>query len=763
MTSPRDTQADGPDVSDLLRADARPLPYKELDPQQRQAFRRLVTLLEGATPGDRSANDRQQANLPGRRPRGVFLDHARSSRTILVGGHRGTGKTTLLLSLADALTPGSGLPDPDFEPEVTRPLTKQLASLRRRLVWLETLDMEPLSATANLLGAVLARVEDTMGALLPPPDDDEEQRAYLMFPGVLYHAAQREMLRLQTSVALSFDGNLAQRAASLDPDTFAIESRRAERERLGLNPRFAQVLADFSTVLSEAAVAPSQSGAIVMSPIFVLPVDDLDLNPGTAVQLLELLRAVNSPHLLTIVAADLELLSTILSLKYQGELARIITPADAEPEILRKGTDLAINALRKHIPPSHRVVLGLIEPAEALAFAPPGCSDPLYRRLGTARFAPDVLDLLLTEDFMGASPNDTGDSARDPVTKQAQLPTTGLSAETLKGYSWLEILRMPLRTLLDLYLDAGTDRAVPGHQEPALQQLARSRLDELLELLPSGVDDPTHVLLKIEARMTQKPAAARGPAEVRTLTLDGWAVSRGYGNVLDRAEAAAFAGALDLLDEHARLNYPLVPEVLSPRTTVLSTSAGTAQTVVWPWVRHSTFWGYERAFKWLTAAEDLWRNDPDGLFGSWVAVMTAQLFDSPGDYAPLDAPRLVDSQAESPWPTKWDELETWMAQLTGRTASGGQDSHLDSRVDRWLLAVGLLCTPEMGMQEPKKAANLVPRNLRARVRELRRSRSANRPELQGLAADLATPPPATAGRGRAASAEPGARSAKRRT
>ena len=765
MPGPHDPrEANRPDIDSLLRPEARPLTYQQLDQQQKQAFRRMVTLLDSATSGARPANDRRPADGPGRPSRGIFLDHARSSRTILVSGRRGTGKTTLLLSLADALTPVSELPHPGFEPEVREQLTQQLESLPRRLVWLETLDMEPLSNTANLLGTVLARIEDAMGTLFPaPPEDDERPRASLLFPGAQYHEAQREMLRLQTSVALSFDGNLAERAASLDPDTFAIESRRTERERLGLNRRFAQVLADFSAVLSDTTVAPRQLGTTVVSPIFVLPVDDLDLSPSTCVQLLELLRAVSSPHLLVIVAADHELLTTILGLKYQGDLARIAAPAAVTPavadEITRKGKDLAVNALRKHIPPSHRVVLGLVEPADALAFTPPGFTDSLAQRLGIVELTPDVLDL--TNDYTNASLDDAGDAARASLTARASLPATGLSAQTLASYSWPEILRMPMRTLLDLYLEAAPDQTVPRQQEPTLQRLARSRLGGLLEVVPANIEGPREP--RIQARMTRKVASAREPAELRTQTLGGWDVSIGYGSSLTRAEATEFAGAQDLLHDHASLNYP-VPALQSPRETAVRTSASTGLTVPWPWVSHSTFWGYERAFKWLNEAEAQWNADPDGLFGSWVAVMTAQLFDSPDGAAALDAPRLADPETGG-CPATWTGLEARLAQLPRRKASDGQSRTLEPLAVRWLLAVGLLCTPEMGMREPANAANLVPTDMHGQVRALRLARRAELPPALRKLVDAtpASPPPARASRARSAAAKPRPRSAGKST
>lgn len=54
---------------------------------------------------------------------------------------------------------------------------------------------------------------------------------------------------------------------------------------------------------------------------------------------------------------------------------------------------------------------------------------------------------------------------------------------------------------------------------------------------------------------------------------------------------------------------------------------------------HSTFWAYERAMNWLDEADKGWAKQLDGAFGSWVAVMTAQLFDVPDERHAFDRPR----------------------------------------------------------------------------------------------------------------------------
>jgi len=93
-------------IDELLRPEARPLPYETLDGQQRTGFDRGVTLLYAALQAsDRASHVTGQATGG---PGHVYLDHRRSSRTILVSGHRGTGKTTLMLSLAEHLAPRTG-------------------------------------------------------------------------------------------------------------------------------------------------------------------------------------------------------------------------------------------------------------------------------------------------------------------------------------------------------------------------------------------------------------------------------------------------------------------------------------------------------------------------------------------------------------------------------------------------------------------------------------------------------------------------------
>ena len=698
----------------LLRPEARPLPYADLDRQQQAAFGRVVELLSDAVTRVPSARRPSPTGSIAPLPTGPFLEHERSSRHVLVSGERGTGKTTLLLSLAHALAAGREGNDEATLDSTLRPgLLEQVRTLRRRLVWLETLDMEPLASEANLLGAVLARVEAAVGARFPGVEGAPETTS-LLYPGPGFHDVTRELVRLQTSVALTFGGNLGERAGSLDPDTFAVESRRTERERLGLDRRFASVLAGLSAVLA---------GAVELkSPVFVLPVDDVDLNIADCVRLLRLLRAASSPHLLVVMAADVALLSTVLRLMYQGELARLSGPRDLAPEDQQVAADLAANALRKHLPPSQRVVLDLIDPAEALTLRPIGAVAPrLGDLLGRVVLPTDEARLQLDPTFASQEVA----SAVEPVTTSPAWSikgkiTEGRLAAVLGPYSWPTVLRQPLRRVVDLYLECLAQTGHGSEQPRTTHSHADSPLTQLaLEKLQAGrPDSVSRDFIEVHPRPHLWRAVDDVP-EVEILAWHGWTVSQS-GAHLTSAESEAIVGCLEIAGDtwyasQGNNGSPL-PQVGSARQTRWSVAQPPSPTpdpnqvrpVFWPWVTHTTFWAYERAFAWLAEADAKWK-PPYAPFGAWIAVMTAQLFDAPTGAQPFDRPT-------KPLAEDWPTLEKRLVELPGGTQR-----------DAWLDIVGLLCTPEMGMTDIEQIQWPLPSDRTSQVQDLRDARTKGLP------------------------------------
>jgi hypothetical protein len=127
----------------------------------------------------------------------------------------------------------------------------------------------------------------------------------------------------------------------------------------------------------------------------------------------------------------------------------------------------------------------------------------------------------------------------------------------------------------------------------------------------------------------------------------------------------------------------------------------------WPWVTHSTFWGYERALAWLAEADKGWTDEPGAAFGSWTAVMTAQLFDAPGKTSPFDRPT-------RPLAHDWSSLAERLGDLDQTPLA-----------EAWLDAAGLLCTQEMGMPSPVPA--FLPAWRAEHVEDLRAKRATDLP------------------------------------
>jgi hypothetical protein len=169
-----------------LRSEAGSLHWNRLDDSQFKALIRIMDLLGEAietllSPSSPDKRGTQTASLP------PWFDEYRDNRMVLLDGSRGTGKTSVMLSLihcceiqksqfdshwdeckcdcthreSDNSSQRKNDCETSNEERVKKAeLEKKLRRLRGRIIWLEPLDMEPLPGTANLLAAVLARIED---------------------------------------------------------------------------------------------------------------------------------------------------------------------------------------------------------------------------------------------------------------------------------------------------------------------------------------------------------------------------------------------------------------------------------------------------------------------------------------------------------------------------------------------------------------------------------------------------------------------------
>ena len=304
--------------------------------------------------------------------------------------------------------------------------------------------MEPLAELTNLIGAVLARMEAAAGSPAEAPERASGWSRAGRVSGE--EAIMMKLVDLQTRAASAFGSNLRDRAGGLDPDNFAVEVRRAERHRMDFGQQFALVVEDVAQHLKKTRPGLEQA------PLFVLPVDDLDLNPTECVPLLEGLRAVHSPHLFVLMLADLGLIETVLRLQYQARFIDTGHSRVLDAKTQGHVADLAANALRKHLPPSQRMHLPRVSPEQAADFPLLGMSQAVnvYKIFGHALFIADTVwlqsrpdlwaepqrqtigrakPLWLPDPTPSESPGTRGVSPANPAPATSLEPTDGAIAE----------------------------------------------------------------------------------------------------------------------------------------------------------------------------------------------------------------------------------------------------------------------------------------------------------------------------------------------
>lgn len=352
------------------------------------------------------------------------LERNRRSQLAFIDGDRGTGKSSVLLTLQELTTaenfPGE-LPDS----------VKALRDRKHRVVWLETLDMEPLSRGANLFAAILARIAHILDANLR---DIPPIAAALEKPDGLADVLAK-LNQLQNDAAIVWD-RMDGTSQGGDPQARALWVMQAEKAGLDLHGRLAGILDGIARHLRFDEVE---------NPLFVLPVDDFDLAPAHCLELLRLIRMITTPRLFFVVAGNTRIAESVLKLRSEGELLRLAAskPSDAD-EVRERAAEISANNMRKLIPPGQRAHLKQLRLEEALALKSGADTSQasLRYRLAAIRFevnqAPTgkakmpLLQFLLPDEDSGAvsvhSPSPKGGNG-----EENQSPSAGASQEQGDG------------------------------------------------------------------------------------------------------------------------------------------------------------------------------------------------------------------------------------------------------------------------------------------------------------------------------------------
>lgn len=351
----------------MLRPEARPLDLEELSLSQLETLDRVVSSMKEAH--DQLHSSERQESAP-------KLDPKRSSRLYFVSGEPGIGKTTIYTTLRKLLAEERGTQnrggdkldafrhEMDKRKKLKTDIRDNLLSLAGGVRWLEPLDLEPLSGSTNFLAAVLVRIERALEPSRAPKG--RASTGGLLDRSPETRDAMAELNSFQNDLAMSWDGNLQERATHVEPDTYAAEVLRAERARLSVNQRLQGILSKLVPLGEEQRRKP---------PLFLLVVDDLYLNPASSIELLRLLRMISSPQLFVLLLGDYDLLEYLFYQQTLGDYIKLAGDAalnafgdDFTEELKSRAWALAAGSLRKLLPPKQQTDLSTLWVDEALGF-----------------------------------------------------------------------------------------------------------------------------------------------------------------------------------------------------------------------------------------------------------------------------------------------------------------------------------------------------------------------------------------------------------
>jgi len=344
----------GPPVA-RVREEASDVPLRVLTPDQQAAARRAHELLSSLLRVPFQKGRPEHWNF---RP---WVDQRRGNGVVLFDGGRGSGKTTVLLSLVYLWSRRWWLPNVDDPRDMAGADTVDRAldaehwmtalQAEHRFIPLDVIDLRVLPKDASLLMRLASAFRRV--------SDDLEARSQ----GRVELLSKREWSEFARSIAYGWDANVHDRRAQIDPEMYMIELEDSELRGSDVHIRFRAfidaLLIDFQKVLSRdydrrfGRVPPAQDQSTDGHNrlLFIVPIDDADMDPPRAAELLEMLRVVWHPSVAFLLTGESDLFLNALRANISPKLSD--RHRDAEDFVSR----LAAEVYDRAIPAQHRCAL----------------------------------------------------------------------------------------------------------------------------------------------------------------------------------------------------------------------------------------------------------------------------------------------------------------------------------------------------------------------------------------------------------------------
>lgn len=456
--------------------EAHAMAWGELLPPVRGAVAELLSRIEGATASRRCDAGNRDCPAPG-------VDTVNS---FLVYGVRGTGKSTVLHSSKAAIQDANtffkqtdGHPEDPFGPDRSD-VQDKAEYLKRRVVWLDVMDLEPIPDKSNLLTGMLVRLQNA----LEKPGGGQTLRTAACYEEK-EDSARRKLTKLINNSAMAWR-NLK------EPDTRS----RAHRE-IAASEIHATFRDDFVDAVRKLGVELAQRRNIGDECLdIVLPVDNIDRSPTHLASIVKLAQLVACPNLWFVMAGDRQDVDTFLERAYWKELIRVGNAAGpkkpapgGEDEAFVMARRQAAAASHRLLPPGHRIEVGLVQPRDTLCFRPAAgqlTMRTLFEKIAPAKegkedhngkwFGPDISFL----DFFELHKYVTGGAAET----EGGSAHSGKHADSTACYSEAAklALALPSRGVVNLWGLAWWIHSEKQHfLESSIEKIARTMLRTLLD------------------------------------------------------------------------------------------------------------------------------------------------------------------------------------------------------------------------------------------------------------------------------------------
>ena len=357
-------------TNSILRPEARPLQWHNLYHTQQRALQVLLHQLNYAIDDLRNrdkSDDTDNLVLS-------WIRHDALTRLSMLEGSRGSGKTTVLLTLLELCRNVARLSS-----NAPLDVRSMLEKIDPRTVWLDPIDLDMFPRSANLLAAILARLELRVNRQAAEDMDRHHQKPL------------QRLTELYRKVAVAW-GSYEEPLEPDNLDAYATNVKRIERERMELR-------ADFSHLLDELASKVFHRSHT--DPLFVLPIDDVDLNPMRCFSVLSVLRQISVPRLFVVLLGNCVVAREMVRVHFLKDFSQGTFSFEGWRQSNMDGifhlAELTAEAwLRKSVPPQQQIHIEDLTPSEIMLFKPAGPKGeprpPLFELLAELSipvFAPD--------------------------------------------------------------------------------------------------------------------------------------------------------------------------------------------------------------------------------------------------------------------------------------------------------------------------------------------------------------------------------------